>query len=545
MHRVITLPVAGDRLEAGRDGGLGVRTERIALAVDVSTGAVTPAVGERPDGVRRDDPAVVLPAVGLRLSERETDAGPETRLLDAGGATLAVFPGMLRSIAVGDDGVFAGSVARVGGETEVIAGRLGAPDLLRIAGGGGAACAGVGFVAITGGEPPCLHVFRARGGDVSRTSIARPGPEGNLGGALFSDGVVWVLAGATLAGISVADLGEAAGAMGATFAPLAPPPRAAAERAKVAFALASGTMGVDHPRFGRIVMARGPGDPSVARGDEIALDDVVEELPGVFRVRAWHVPGAGGSHRPPPPPIELAPPEVRAGPLDGSSRAASPTRAPEERLDRRLLALAARHGFAAPTTLLRLLGAAEDDAVVARWLSRLMCEPELYFPCVDWDADPFLVSFGGVGNGDAFCLYPYPPALGPGGEPPVVEFFHETNLGELRAPTFDAFLSSWLAERAADGDAEIVGLLVSRLGLPPPRLLEPPPPASWLPTYETDDDLLERADALIAEGELELAERVLVSRFVGDGAQVARGRLEDVYQRLGWTLPLEILRSAE
>jgi hypothetical protein len=131
-------------------------------------------------------------------------------------------------------------------------------------------------------------------------------------------------------------------------------------------------------------------------------------------------------------------------------------------------------------------------------------------------------------------------------EPPVVEFFHETNLGELRAARFDEFFSSFLAERAAGRDAEIVALLVERLALPPPTRAPAPRPADWLPTYGTNDDLVEKANALIDDGELVAAERLLLSRWIGhDGAPNAdvRRRLGPLYERLGWSLPLEVLRS--
>lgn len=102
-------------------------------------------------------------------------------------------------------------------------------------------------------------------------------------------GSVWVLAEHMLTRVEVSALPrESDRPLRGTFMPIVPPLRASAETATVAFALPSGYVGLDHPHSGRIVMTRGPKDPAVTRGEGIVLDDVVEELPGVYRVHSWH-----------------------------------------------------------------------------------------------------------------------------------------------------------------------------------------------------------------------------------------------------------------
>lgn len=549
MNAVLELPVAGETLDVTPAGQLVVSTAALAFLVDPDSGAIT-ATPHRSGGaaIRRDDPAVALPARGLRLDVVETARGPVSRLSGADGTELAAFAGTLASVALDGQGVFAGAVRLAGGTWELVAGRLGDRRVLRFPGGGGAACAGDDFVAITGATPCVLHLFVAHGDFLSRVTVARPEPEGSAGRALLLGSAIWVLAGRMLTRIDLAALPRGADhALAATYHPLVPPARESAETAKVAFALATGSVGLDHPRLGRIVMTRGPEEPPLARGDEIVLDDVAEELPGVFRVRSWHPKGAGRTNRPPPPPVVLEAPRVHAVLVEGEALPPRPPKLGEPgALVRALQTLASEHGFTAPALLVRLFREADGDDVVRRWLSILGCEPEVYFPCPDWNADPFLVSFGAVGNGDAYCLYPYPPALAASGEPPVVEFFHETNTWELRAASFDVFFAWFLARARSEPDvAPIVDLLAARLGLS--GLVEQAPPAEppWVTTPETNAKALARAEALVTRGEAIAAERLLVGLWLGDGeaASEARDRLERLYQDLGWTLPVAALRS--
>ena len=95
------------------------------------------------------------------------------------------------------------------------------------------------------------------------------------------------------------------------------------------------------------------------------------------------------------------------------------------------------------------------------------------------------------------------------------------------------------------GHAEIVELLVTRFGLSKPERREKPPRPDWLPENNDDDRLIERADAFLAENEPVLAERFLVSRWLANDKPDAsvKKRLEAIYEKLGWTLPLESLRS--
>ena len=67
---------------------------------------------------------------------------------------------------------------------------------------------------------------------------------------------------------------------------------------------------VDHPRLRRLTLSRTPSAPPIARGDSVLIDDVREELPGIYRVYAWRKQGAEQSMRPPPPILDFPAPPV-------------------------------------------------------------------------------------------------------------------------------------------------------------------------------------------------------------------------------------------
>lgn len=544
MHRLIPLPLTGNKLTVTPAGHLRVSDAALVFDVDPATGARTPtAERDRDPFALATEPSRVLPAHGLRLSQLETLRGPVTRLLDAAtGSERAVFAGFLRILVINPQGLFAAYVETPQGP-EAVAGRLGSSRVVRVASPdwGGAACAGDDFVAITTGGPRALHVFRP---DLSRVSVGFPTTK-PFSPAVALGTIAWIVAERALVGIDTAALPRGDATLGITLDGVVPPAQAAAETAKVAFTLGP-KAGFDHPRFGRIVTTLGPSDPHVARGDEVLLDDVFEELPGVFRVRAWRPKGAGASIAPPPPPATvLFAPAVS---VRTEERGALPELRPHEqeragRLDAKLAALAAQHGFRVPKTLAVLLRAAEDDATVKRWLSILGLKPEIGFVCAEWGADPFVLTFGG--DGDHFALYPWPPVLPASNEPPIVEWLHDTNEATLLAYAFDTFLSSHLAAMNEEPELQqIADHLVARFGLPKPVAHPPPPAPTWLATYPPEVGVLARADALVASDPL-AAERLLVTAWIGQGkdALPARERLLKLYASLGWTLPAEAFRA--
>ncbi len=547
MHRVIALTRAGGKLISRADGKLVVQHEKVAFAVDTQTGVVVPTEPVRPEPPRAGDPEVALGRAGLRLSERETERGPSTRILTKEGVDLAVFAGVTQRFGVAGH-VFGGIVERADHAREIVAGVLGDRDrqVLRMADEGRTAAAGKDFVAVAGAGS-AIHFFRTLGGALARVSVGAPAsPASSI---LVEGDMVWLVVESQLLGIDVTKLPrETRGAHAITFMPVVPPPAPATDPARVAFVIAT-SIGIDHPRLGRIVIPRSAEHPQVEKGDVVVLEDVYEELPGIFRARAFRTASGQASARPPPPPLECAAPSVDELLVSwdelGWSR--GPSSGMREGLRGKLEALATRHRFVVPTLLARLLDEADADAVVNRWLDRLGFQAEVRFKCTDWGADPFCLGFASEGNGDAYCLYPYPPVSS--GEPPIVEFFHETNEAELVAMSFDAFFGDFLAQRVEwkePGHAEIVELLVARFGLAQPARIVKPPKPDWLPECLDDDDLVSKADVVLQENEPVLAERFLVSRWLAQDKPDARvkARLEELYEKLGWTLALESLRSA-
>ncbi|MBS2013336.1 MAG: SMI1/KNR4 family protein [Deltaproteobacteria bacterium] len=553
MHRVIALTRAGGKIIPRSDGMLVIQHDRIAFAVDPRSGAVAPTPLVTPEPPRAGDPEVALGRAGLRLDERETDGGPASRILSREGAELAVFAGITQRLGIAGH-LFGGVVAFADETRAIVAGVLGDRDrhVLRISEDGRTAAAGKDFVAVAG-APGSLHVFRTIGGALSRVTVGLPAMP--VASILVEGDVVWLVIDDKLLAVDVAILPrETRGTHATTFTPVVPPAAPVTEPGTVAFAIAT-SIGIDHPRLGRIVIARGPEHPDVSRGDAVVLEDVYEELPGIFRARAFRTAEGKASARPPP--IAL---EAKAPAVDEQLVRWDETAVPSSGMQAGLLAqledLSERHHFRIPPLLARLLEAADGDAVVHRWLARLGFEVEVAPKCPDWGADPFCLGFASEGNGDAYCLYPYPP-LGDG-EPPIVEFLHETNECELLAPTFDAFFSDFLARRLEwkePGHAEIVALIVARLGLPPPERIAAPPRPDWLPENTDDDDLVAKAEAFVNENELVLAERFLVARWLAEAAgrpeytglsrpaSGVREQLLALYERLGWTLPLESLRD--
>lgn len=544
MHRVIALTRPGGKIIPRSDGKLVIQHERIAFAVDPKTGAVSPTEPISPEPPRAGDPEVSLGRAGLRLAERETASGPATRILTPEGAELAVFAGTTQRLGIAGH-LFGGIVSYADQTRAIVAGVLGDRDrqVLRISEDGRTAAGGKDFVAVAG-APGSLHVFRTLGGALSRVTIGVPAYPVS---SIYVDGdTVWLIIDDKLVAIDLTVVPrETRCTRPSTFTPVIPPAVPAAEPGLVAFVIAS-SIGIDHPRLGRIVIPRGPEHPTVEQGDSVLLEDVYEELPGIFRARAFRTGSGKASARPPPPLLESPEPTVDER-LVRWDEIAVPSSGMHSGLLPQLEVLATKHRFKIPPLLARLLDAADGDAVVNRWLSRLGFEVEVRFKCTDWSGDPFCLGFASEGNGDAYCLYPYPPQST--GEPPIVEFLHERNESELLSTSFNEFFSDFLAQRIEwkePGHAEIVELIVTRFGLPKPQRIAKPPRPDWLPENLDDDRLIDKADAFLQENELVLAERFLVSRWLAQDKPDAsvRKRLEAIYEKLGWTLALESIRSS-
>ena len=317
MYRVISLPRSGGSLAPrgplGDARRLVVQHERVAFEVDVATGSVVTTEALPIEGSAYLDPVLALARSNMQLVETDTAAGPTSAILGGDGSVLASFAGTLKYVAVTRD-VFGGVVWLADRSLAIIAGVLGDPErqVLRIAEAGCAVTAGSDYVVVAGG-PGVMHVFRSMNGRLSRVTTGRPGL-GLLGDAVTGmhvvSGVVWFVVGRELASLDVSDLPLVERAsLTSRYEPVIPPPSPAAEPAKVAFVLAS-AIGLDHPHLGRIVVPRTPEHPVVQKGDSVMLEDVYEELPGIYRARAFRTSSGLSSARPPPAPREISAPQV-------------------------------------------------------------------------------------------------------------------------------------------------------------------------------------------------------------------------------------------
>lgn len=98
----------------------------------------------------------------------------------------------------------------------------------------------------------------------------------------------WILSGRTLLGVDVDTLayGEHHACVALEYEAIAPA-SARDRRPAVAAMVLTSKLLLDHPGFGRLTLERKPSDPPLTKGERVSLDEVVEELPGIFRVRAW------------------------------------------------------------------------------------------------------------------------------------------------------------------------------------------------------------------------------------------------------------------
>ncbi len=537
-HRYTALPFACTAFGPFRDGFAVVSNGKIAVEIDLASGASAPVPGAW-TRVRRD-PSQRLRGLVERVVER-TD-GPWTRLCDASGRDVAVFPGELIDADCSPQ-LLVARVSVPGPRVDVVARRLDGSDAeIRLPGDYGTALAvddDIG-VAVT---RTAVHVYRSSGDAVESVSLGTPdaaSPDVAIHGH-----IAWLLCHQTLLGIDldVLPFGRPHASASWQCAALASANAGDDTPATVAFVL-PGKVLFDHPRFGRLTVDRTLADPPVVRGQRVRLDDVIEAMPRLFRVRAWSAWEGARSVRPPPPPMRFDAPAIApiAPPAPGDAPGSSVRLHNAETLR----AVALRWGFGVPPGLDKFLAHVDDDPVLRRWLAQLGLDAfEVRHLTADWGADPCVLAIAGYGNGDEVCLYLYPPNLAGGAEPPVVEFSHEDGEVYFLAPSFEVYLARLLAERESDW-VEVVAHVRARLSLGSGAPVDAERPA-FLPAPDAPIPSIEAARALEAGGDAAAAERAYARILGRDGADArqARAALEKSYAQLGWTAALEVLRAAQ
>jgi hypothetical protein len=543
MHRLYALPFQGMAIGMADAEWVSVARLGVSTTVELATGAQWPK-RESFDGLEPEDLTDALGDIAMSLTEGED--GPWTRLRR--GAWEATFAGQLRyACRTGD--LVVGGVAMPGPSMHAVAFVVGGDQRLRlplsaVEGHRMRFEAADGVAAVCDGE--AMHVVSGDDeGRLRSVTLTMP-PLGWRPDVRIADGLVFVL---PMEHLLVVDIGELPFAdphrpVAARFEPVVAEGWADDELATVAV-ITQGRILADHPRLGRLRLRRHPLDPAIAPGAQVRIDAMVERLPGRYRVDRWSVEGRP-SQAPPerPEPLDLPAPEVTPlpEPVRGDAPSAVVVAGPTK-----LELLAAEHGFTAPPLLVKLLARRRDKPVFRRWLDQLGFDAiELRGLTTDWEADPCLLAFSGLGNGDEYALYPYPPWCEGGREPFVAVFLHEIMASEFVATTFEAFFVNTLAERATDSDtsAALVGHVRRELTLPAGPLWVGDDPGVLVP--ENGVATAAAARALEAAGELHAAERVWVKLFVDDdGDEEAHEALVRLYEHLEWSLPLAHLRQAE
>lgn len=536
-HRYVPLPFAAQAFVGSSPRHAVVAFQAVRAHVEIGTGRVETSAAERVVHFARK---VVPPTAQRLVVERaETARGPFTLLRDERAEREREIEGELELVHRHEHHL-ALVVATTGYRWDLVLTDLDRSRETRLPATFDAILSADGpIVACLAGR--LLHVVSFADGAPRVVTLDVPR-------AIRSDVVVHgrtvlVLSGTSLLLLDVDALpfADAPTTLAPTLELLAPPRPREDVPATVAFVLPD-SIGLDHPRYGRLRVKKGEG-PVPQRGDQVRLDDVREDLPGVFRVYGYTTAGGGGTVATAPslalvlPSLERPPyPYV---PSANVSREAA-----------KLAELAEEHRFVAPETLRRLLAIREEDPAFCRWLDRIgLDQIELRGLVEDWDADPCLLAFAGLGNGDEHALYIYPPALEDGREPPIVTYLHETGYVDFESEGFDGFLEKVLARADEAPDlAPYVHLVRERLGFPA-GAREVGTAPSYLPLDEVlgrkgrsrdEAAAIAEARALEGAGDLLAAERTLVFAYLanGSGASAAKRELPRVYEALGWTLCL-------
>jgi hypothetical protein len=154
--------------------------------------------------------------------------------------------------------------------------------------------------------------------------------------------------------------------------------------------------------------------------------------------------------------------------------------------------------------------------------------------------DPCLVDLAENREGDAIATYFYPLARAKNERVPVVLVSRGTGEARWLADDIDVWFAGVL-HNARDHAPDTVRVVVHELGLPRdfPRALANAIPPPWFFEAHATPWTLDDADAALAAGDVEGAERMLVSvgrEAGGDYALMAgvKARLASVYGMLGW-----------
>lgn len=542
-HRYLELPFAAEHFGPSAKATASLTCNAVSVAVDVVSGMMKPQAGR----FERQTLRAPFAACGdLTVEAEETALGPRTIVRSPDGSRVELDGAPVELVRTGN--LIVAVLTHPARGPEYVAFVHGSPLRLRLpamarapitTSDGVVACAGDG----------CVHVIREVDGRVSSVTVPIP-PAQRVDIALVA-GRLCVIAVNRLVIVELGALpwGAAQRAVALDLAGVRWPGTYLDEPARVVAAMPSSIV-VNHPKLGRLTLPVLPGSPAVVRGAEVMIDDVREELPGIHKVYAWHAGAAAPCVAPLPQTIALAAPVLPA--IDPGALA-TPTEAPGHAASSRgaaarVTALANRHGFVISPLLLRVLEARERDPVLARWLDLLGLElggPDGMIE--DWDADPSLLELSQRGNGDAHCLYIYPPWCREGREPPVVTFAHETNFVDFEAPSFADFLERRLADTHAD--ARVVALVRERLSLPP-RALAPATPPPWLPLDASwgsaKPPAREQRLAMERGGDVLGAERAALHAYLVEGKEraAAREELRRMYAALGWSFALENIERA-
>lgn len=531
-HRYVALPFQAEGFGATSPSHVSVALSAVSVRVDLRTGEVVSET--QPCEPRRWTPFDPRALGDVVVRAEEGVRGPST-LVERRGWSARV-EGELTQAAVAEDFLIA-VVALPGERWDCIGLAFGAEGpAVRLQAWEHAQVASHGAIAAcAAGE--CVHVLRHHDGRLQSASVSVPPTFALSGHQVFVAGTkVCILAGDKLLLVESTELelGATHRALPIVYEPLTRQGAGHPTVATVAFVVGT-NMYLDHPTLRRLRVELAAGDPSVRRGDTIVLDDVREEIPGIFRVHAWHAVGGGKSTRPPPPRLELAAPCLQE-PMHTLPAGVESSQSTDSRT---LAELASQHGFRAPELLLRLLQRRDADPVFRRWLAKLWLDDMAVRDLtVGLDADPNLVAFCGLGDGDEYALYVYPPWCAEGREPPVVVYRHESNFAEFRASTFAAFFESELQSQGAESAKarEYARLVRDALDFPEAARAAGAAPA-WLPLDSpapgvTVDAALQRE----ARGEVLEAERALLTVFLRDrdAAPRAAAELARIYDQLGW-----------
>jgi len=304
MHRYVPLPFHAERFATSSSGRVTVAKNAVAAEVDLATGTV---ISKPQQSARRDTIDDSIALAGLNEQLLDGPQGKVTQLTDATGHSFR-FTGTWEFMARDGDAMI-GIVSTARLRYDCLAISLGARALLRLPGSSEAK------VALEGSLGACatidtLHVFRLRMTSLQSVSIAIP-PTGSPD-LIIRDGHLCALAGDKLLIVDPEDLPFRGTHVTAPveYNPFVGRGQGDPEPAKVVVVFSEKIL-VDHPRLKRLTLSRPPASPELERGDSILIDDVREELPGIFRVYAWRKQGAEQSTRPPPPIVGFAAPNVR------------------------------------------------------------------------------------------------------------------------------------------------------------------------------------------------------------------------------------------